>query len=87
MSMKFGFPCSVCFCLLSLADDGPSEILADALRLVSEADTLYELLMDEPTSDVRIQQFIATVPRAESKVVLGATVGRGLSVFSGTKEG
>jgi hypothetical protein len=75
--------------LLSLADDGPSEILADAVRLVSEADTLYELLMDEPTSDVRIQQFIATVPRAESKVgtALGAAVGRGLSVFTRTKEG
>ena len=35
---------------------------------MSEADTLYELLMDEPASDVRIQQFIATVPRAEAKV-------------------
>ena len=89
MSMKFGFPCGVCFCLLSLADDGPSEILADAVRLVSEADTLYELLLDEPTSDVRIQQFIATVPRAESKVgmVLGATKGQGLFVFTSTKEG
>ena len=57
-----------CVFVAAFADDGPSELLADAVRLVSEADTLYELLMDEPMSDVRIQQFIATVPRAESKV-------------------
>ena len=61
--------CSVLlFTLLPCADDGPSELLADASRLVSECDTLYDLLVDEPSSDARIQQFVSTVPRAEAKV-------------------
>jgi hypothetical protein len=51
-------------------EDVVSELVAEALRIIAEADALYEVLIDDPMADARMQQYLTVVPRAETKVRL-----------------